>query len=435
MLTGLSYSTSYFAVTDQCIDYIKSADNNTHIILIVSGLYASTVLADIHSYQSLKWVFVFCEDDDNYTSLFSQYNKIVEVHTEQESLRSAIVKKMDLIGRQTFQFTVIDERQQSMRDLTERTITLVVFILHSVLLNILKRMSPDDYAKEHFIDTCRKYYFHSKHDLIMIERFRATFIPEDSIQWYTSNCFLFRLLNRVLRTEDPEWLFAFRFYIILLCNALETEKQKLPPNTKLALFRGQKMSKMELNSLRKNIGSYITTNGFLSTSFDVDVALVFAGYGTSCEESLCIVLFEIQADVSVKSAVFAPIETESSFNSEREVLFSLNTIFKIKSIDFDDVFQVWKVIMITTDDRTKYMDEYLQLAATEERKLYTPLTYYGHVLWYEHQLVDKGVTYFQTLIKKLPVDHPDLSVVYNELGCAYHKKKMVLIIAIFDACS
>ncbi|CAF3899832.1 unnamed protein product, partial [Rotaria sordida] len=197
-------------------------------------------------------------------------------------------------------------------------------------------MPADEYAKQQLIDTCEKYYCNSKHDLIMIERFRATFKPEDAIKWYTTNCFLFRLLNRALRTEDVNLLFAFRFYIIVLCKALANEKQKLLSNTDLKLFRGQKMAVTEFESLQKRIGSFITTNGFLSTSLDADVALMFAGHGAPCPESYCIILFEIQVNASVESVIFASIDNDSDFIDEKEVLFSLNTEFKIESINYDD---------------------------------------------------------------------------------------------------
>ncbi|CAF1215544.1 unnamed protein product [Rotaria sordida] len=172
---------------------------------------------------------------------------------------------IDLLEQQALQFIVFNRQQKSIRDLTENTVESLMFIFHSVLLDILKRMPADEYAKQQLIDTCEKYYCNSKHDLIMIERFRATFKPEDAIKWYTTNCFLFRLLNRALRTEDVNLLFAFRFYIIVLCKALANEKQKLSSNTDLKLFRGQKMAVTEFESLQKRIGSFITTNGFLST--------------------------------------------------------------------------------------------------------------------------------------------------------------------------
>ncbi|CAF1174508.1 unnamed protein product [Rotaria magnacalcarata] len=424
MFSALSPLARYFGDTDVCIEYIKSTDNNASIILVVSGSYASTVLSSIHNCRSVSFIFIFCESYEKYASLLTLYNKIINIYTEQEPLRSAITKKIDLLEKQILQFVVFNQRQKSIRDLTEKTFESFVFVLHSILLSILRQMIPDEHAKVHLISTCEHYYCNSKHDLKMIEHFRTTFKPEDAIKWYTNNCFLFRLLNKALRTEDVDLLFAFRYYINILCNALESEERKFSSNTTLTVYRGQKILKTEFELLRQRIGSFIATNGFVSTSLDADVALMFTGYGSPCPESLCIVLFEIQVDPSVESVIFALIEGESNFIDEKEVLFSLNAVFTIKSIDFDDKYQVWKVVMSPSDDGARYVNRFLEAAATaEDWKFYTPLTFYGHVLWYEFYQVDKGEAYFRRLVETLPSSHSDLPTVYYELGSIFHKKK------------
>ena len=138
----------------------------------------------------------------------------------------------------------------------------VIFIVHSILLDILKRMPSDEHAKEHLIDTFTSFLCDSKYDLIMIERFRTIFKPEDAIKWYTNNCFLFRLVNRALRTETPKLLFAFRFFIIVLCDELQHGKEKLSSNTTFTLFHGQQMTVSEFHRLLEMIDGFITTNGF-----------------------------------------------------------------------------------------------------------------------------------------------------------------------------
>lgn len=424
MFNQLCPLTRFFGDTNECIEYIKSVDNNGSIILVVSGFYASTVLSVIHNCRPISFVFIYSESYEKYASLLVPFNKIIDIYTEQESLRLSISKKIDLLEKQTFQFSVFNQQQKSVRDLTEKTTESVVFVLHSILFSILRKMTPDEYAKEHLISTCEHYYCNSKHDLKMIEQFRMNFKAEDAIKWYTSNCFLFRLLNKALRTEDVDLLFAFRFYINILCNALENEKRKLPSNTTLTVYRGQKMLKAEFDLLRQRIGSFIATNGFVSTSLDADVALMFAGHGSPCPESLCIVLFEIQVDTSVESIVFAVIEGDSNFIDEKELLFSVNAVFIIKSIDFDDQFQIWKVIMSASDDGARYVNQFLEAVTTAEDWIfYTPLIFYGHLLWYDFCQIDKGETYFRRLVETLPVDHPDRPIAYYELSSIFHKKK------------
>ena len=56
-------------------------------------------------------------------------------------------------------------------------------------------------------------------------------------------------------------------------------------------------------------------------------------------------------------------------------------------------------------------------------KFYTPLTFYGHVLWYEFYQIDKGETYFRRLVETLPINHEDRPIAYYELGSIFHKKE------------
>jgi hypothetical protein len=75
----------------------------------------------------------------------------------------------------------------------------------------------------------------------------------------------------MLRTEDLQLIFSFRFYIADLSTQLHrlSNKQK---NTIDILYRGQIMFKEEFEKFQSNIGSLISVNTFFSTSKDIKVA-------------------------------------------------------------------------------------------------------------------------------------------------------------------
>ena len=50
MLNGLNVQTKFFGNADQCIEHIKSIENNCRIIVVVSGSFASIILPTIHFY-------------------------------------------------------------------------------------------------------------------------------------------------------------------------------------------------------------------------------------------------------------------------------------------------------------------------------------------------------------------------------------------------
>ena len=91
--------------------------------------------------------------------------------------------------------------------------------------------------------------------------------------------YICRLVNKALRVEDVELLYQFRFYIIDLCKQLKKgwlHAQSLGlTEISSIVYRGGRLSVTEFNQLTP--GHLITTNGFLSTTRKIDVALMFTG--------------------------------------------------------------------------------------------------------------------------------------------------------------
>ncbi|CAF2205474.1 unnamed protein product [Rotaria magnacalcarata] len=97
---------------------------------------------------------------------------------------------------------------------------------------------------------------------------------------------------------------------------------------------------------------------------------------------------------------------------EQEVLFSLNTPFRLTSVELDTKLHIWKVRLITTDEDSDKTKKYL--ASLKEQMIeYTPIIYFGRRLLIEFGQVDRASEYFRILLKLLPYNHSDLSAVYN----------------------
>ena len=178
------------------------------------------------------------------------------------------------------------------------------------------------------LEKCSDYYRSNNIELEKIEQFRRVYTMEKAAEWYTTDSFVYRLVNKVLRTEDIELIHLFRVYIVDLCMQLEYEHKKLLCTQILKLYRGQEMPTDEFEKLKQNIGVAISPNGFFSTSRSMNVALSFIADRNDTPEKK-IVLFEITADPQLESVIFADIETYSRMQGEKEVLFSLGTIFNI----------------------------------------------------------------------------------------------------------
>ncbi|CAF3093791.1 unnamed protein product, partial [Rotaria sp. Silwood2] len=182
-----------------------------------------------------------------------------------------------------------------------------------------------------------------------IRCFKETYCLTKTIDWYTKDSFVYRLLNKALRTENIDIIYKFRYFIKNLHdNLIVLHKDFIQTllSRQFTVFRGQHLSDNELKMLLNNIGGLISMNSFLSTTFNRDLALMFAGDGSSSPSSES-VLFQLECDTINKKKPFAGTNT-----SENEVLFSIGTIFRIQNIgklkDINN--KVWFINLTLEDD-------------------------------------------------------------------------------------
>ncbi|CAF3930921.1 unnamed protein product [Adineta steineri] len=408
MLIELNSAAQFYSDFDRCLDLIKSIKDEL-IFLIVSGAFAQQLLLQSHHHRSLVAIFIFSADDQYYKPLMQEYNKIIGIFTDQHDLLESIKEKMNLVEKQTLTFTLFDHKQKSSS-----------FLLHQMLIYVIKQMSQDEQSKKQMLDMCRDYYKNNKHELKKIEEFQNTYTRDKAIEWYTDECFIYKLLNKALRTEDIELLFTFRFFIIDLCSVIERENHLLKNEGTLTLYRGTQIPNEEFEKIKENIGKTISTNGFLSTSRNIDVSLEFI-HSNAQSNDFTSVLFEIKANPLLTTVIFANVRNKSRIEGEEEVLFNLNSLFKIVSVYFDSTLNVWKVELNATDEGAEKIEEYLSLSR-QEMEEYTPLIYFGRLLLYELDQIDRAGKYFSMLLKSLPHDHPDIATVYNNIGLVHMER-------------
>jgi tetratricopeptide (TPR) repeat protein len=417
MLLELNPAAQFYSNFDRCLDLIKSIKHE-QIFLVVSGAFAGRVLSQIYHQHTLVAIFIFCANRQHHEPLMHEFNKIVEIFSDQDSLLESIREKMDIVEKQTLAFSLFDQKQKALKDLSKESAS---FIINQMLIYVLRQMSQDEQSKIEMLSMCRDYYQNNKNELKKIEEFKKSYSREKAIEWYTDECFLYKLLNKALRTEDIELLYTFRFFIIDLCACIEEEKKNLKDQTIITLYRGTQIPTEEFRKLKDNVGKIISTNGFLSTSRNMDVSVQFAhpNFVMAGFES---VLFEIQADPSLNPVIFADVADKSRIEGEEEVLFNLNALFKIHSATFDSTLQLWKVQLNATDEGVEKVDEHLTLSKREMEE-YTPIIYFGRLLLFQLGQVDRAGKYFNMLLKSLPSDHPDIASVYNNIGNVHYQKE------------
>jgi hypothetical protein len=115
--------------------------------------------------------------------------------------------------------------------------------------------------------------------------------------------------------------------------------------------------------LRNSKGGLLSFNNFLSTSADLQVSLMLFP-DPQHDPDITAIIFEIKIDPAITSIPFASLDNVSNFsNEEKEILFSMNTIFRIG--DMTEIEErKWQVQLMLTSDN----DEQLKLLTESIRQ-------------------------------------------------------------------
>ncbi|CAF4481319.1 unnamed protein product [Rotaria sp. Silwood2] len=400
-----------FSFVDQqlCLDYIKSVPKTDTIFLILSCTDTIEILCIIHDLRQLDSVFIY-SSEQQYEDLLEKYSKIIGTFNQYIDLIQSIQDNIDLAVQQSESFRFYEQRQKSTRDLSKEA---GAFLWLRIFKDVVLNLPHDKQAKDEMIEKLRLYYRNNKKQLKNIEEFDREYQSENSIQWYTGQPFLYKQLNRALRTEDINLLYTFRYFIYDLCKQLEQEFQQQQEDfdSIILLYRGVRLSSDEVKKLESKVGKLLSTNGYVSTSLSKDAALIFTGSSNNKEEEN--VLFEIEYDFGkVKSIVVASIAHLSKCRDEQEFLFDLDAAFLLQSVTRNLSSNMVLVKMTAVDEGSELAKEYIE----EHRKLMSHgsiVILFGYLLA-EIGEYDKCQQYFDCLLKN--PNREDLSFIYYYLG-------------------
>ncbi len=266
------------------------------------------------------------------------------------------------------------------------------------------------------LTVCRQYFRDNDRMLRDIENFDENYHKDECIQWYTKETFIYKLINKALRTEDIVQLYIFRYYIADLSKQL-AEKYKITKNKdekKILLYRGLPMDKKEVQKLKINVGKLIAGNSYWSTSRSRKCALEYANKLPN-RPDMVPVLFEIECDLQdqTDSVIFADISGLSEFSSEEEFLFDAGSIFQIQEVKEEE--EMLYVVQIRTSGKgrelaTQYIKQNRRQMQEESPRimLSTLLKRMGKF---------KQSLEFLRYLEKNPADE-NIAYIYNRIGIA-----------------
>ena len=306
-------------------------------------------------------------------------------------------------------------------------VSLNADFLHSLLImDVLLRMKDmSNNTNEELIDLCKNICKNNSIELQHIDDFTHTYTPSLSLWWYTSNTFLFKILNKAFRVDNTRLLYLFHSVI----SDLHVQVKQCQCISRIDVYRGQLMTTAELSHLRCLIGGYISIKSFFSTTLNRGLATFYLGPSAAYSSmDLKRVLFEIQADPQTKGIKpFGKIATYSAFPNEEEVLFTPQSIFQIIATHFDRESNIDIIRMVLCSEKHNHLKDVYE----QNRKDYgggrlketNPMTL-GNVLQRMGKYQDAEMFYRRQL-SELSVDQQNnqlLSICFFNLGEVLREK-------------
>jgi tetratricopeptide (TPR) repeat protein len=227
------------------------------------------------------------------------------------------------------------------------------------------------------------------------------------------------------------------------------------------VYRGQGLTQIELNQLMKSKGGLTSFNSFLSTTSDRDVAFSFAEDNVE-NPDLFGVLFQINLDPSISSTCFGNVENVCYLKTEKEVLFSMHSVFRVGQIkQIHGNNRLWQVDLTWTSDKDpqlhaliermraetfphlkgwhrlgslllklsqpdKAQDVYqilLEQASSDREK--APIYHNLGMTKYKQGKYKEAMIFYEKSLeidhKTLPPNHPDLAISYSSIGLVHDK--------------
>jgi tetratricopeptide (TPR) repeat protein len=392
------------------------------VTLIISNLLGQDIVPVIHDVPQIQTIYIYCGDEQSAKKWSKSYKKISGIFTDKKMLLNKIydtVRGGDEDSLLPMSIFHLDEREKSLQKLTTESAT---FMWYRSVLNVLRLMAKYCNSKTEMITECLASYHDNEVVKDKINEFEKDYAPTKAFWWYTNGSFLYRLLNRALRTQNTEIIFKFRFIINDLHNQIEQHYQRYlnhhSPQMKLTIYRGQRMRQIEIDVLKHNVNQLISMNSFLSATSLRAVAEIFADTDDQKNEAspLQSVIFIIDiCDMSKETTPFAFIENYSCSPDEREILFTIGAVFKVESVKKEGKW--WHVNLKLSKEQNELSQQLNRYMMQQIGSEPGPLSF-G---WFLYRTSDfpKAERYAESMIKQFPPNDKETGNAYSLLGLIY----------------
>jgi tetratricopeptide (TPR) repeat protein len=409
-----------FTDSDECVDFLTDIEDEK-IFMILSGTVQEETISLIHGIHQLDTIIIYSDITCIQEQLIRIYPKVKGVYTKMTSICEVLKQFIKLYDHDSISISLFPAiNDTSISNLLHFE---PLFMCAQVFKEIMLTTEYNEQSKKDFIMHYRSKYIDNVQLSKIIDEFEREYRPELSIMYYTRHPFFYQMLNRALLTFGFGTVIGISFFFQDLHRQIEklhTQQVATRHGSPLNVYRGQRLSNMDLQNLVKSIRGIISFNNFLSTNTDRKTALGLAEDALTKPDTVGI-LFEICiTDRSYSSHLFADINDISNSEGENEILFTMGALFRIDGIrkigENDRLYQVKLELTSDSDQQRHALTNLIKNKMYRTKKGWHRM---GMLLIEQGHLRHAAEVY--RTIQEEAVDDNEKALIYDILGSIEHK--------------
>ena len=394
-----------FCDVEQCVDFLGSLKETKAFMIVSEGL-APKVVPRIHAMSQLESIYVWNAHESEDEQWAHEWTKVKGSFSDIGSICHLLEQDTRQCDRDSISISVTSSNLNRLDP---------SFMYTQILKEILLEKPYDEKERADFVQFYRQQCSSDADELLIIDEFERDYHKHSPIWWYTRECFIYRMINSALRTEDFEIIIKMGFFLRDVHRQVQELHRSTDHHGPFTVYRGQGISAGEFAKIRDSDGGLLAFNSFLSTSLSERISCAFAREALRKPDSVG-VLFEMTIDPSILSTSFARVHNTGFYKDcEKEILFSMHTVFRIGQIE-EITERMWRVKLTSANENDDLKLKRLIGRVRDETQGRSTLHRLCKLLTKAANFV-KAEEVCQILIKDTPPERPDeLARLYKQLG-------------------
>ncbi|CAF1678388.1 unnamed protein product, partial [Adineta ricciae] len=189
-----------------CRQYIENLSANNRLVLLISNHLSNEIIPTIHKLQQVSLICVYGVTNEQ---SFEQFSKVKIIVAKLKYFISTI--------RLNFRMYQQDQRSSlnNMFTISTGNSTLEVkgeFVFFQTLIDCLLKMKPNKRDENELRSYLEKKYENNTKTLKFIRTFYDTYSPDEIFDWYTTQPFVYDIMNTALRQQDIHMMVLWRSF-------------------------------------------------------------------------------------------------------------------------------------------------------------------------------------------------------------------------------